>query len=280
MHHLKRLFEFYLNSSIHVALAVFCLSWVTLLDFSMAYNANVLFFIFFATITGYNFVKYFGVAKFHHRSLTKELKIIQVFSLFCFILLCYFALKLQTGSLYAIGLLGLVTFLYTMPFLPRKLLYDEAMNLRKIGGIKVYVIAFVWACVTVIIPIVDSGYDIEMDVILTAVQRFVYVLVAMLPFEIRDMSYDSIKLSTIPQQIGVKKTKLIGILLLIPFFFLEFFKDEISPNSIIILLVIMTLMAVVVAISKTKQSEYFSSFWVEGIPIVWLLINLLGTTYS
>ncbi len=280
MHYLKRVFEFYLNSSIHVALAVSCLSWVTLLDFNIPYNENLLFFIFFATITGYNFVKYFGVAKFHHRSLTQELKIIQVFSLLSFILMCYFALKLQTRSLYAIGILGLVTFLYTMPFLPRKMLYDEAMNLRKISGFKIYVIGFVWSCVTVVLPLVDSGYDIDTDVILTTIQRFIFVLVVILPFEIRDMRYDSVKLSTIPQQIGVKKTKLIGILLLIPFFFLEFFKNEISPNSIMVLLLIMSLMAVVVAVSKIKQSEYFSSFWVEGIPIIWLLVNLVIRTYS
>ena len=34
-------------------------------------------------------------------------------------------------------------------------------------------------------------------------QRFLFVVVAILPFEIRDIQYDSLKLSTIPQQIGV-----------------------------------------------------------------------------
>ena len=173
----------------------------------------------------------------------------------------------------------LITFLYAIPFLPKKVLLDEAMNLRKISGLKVYVIGFVWSCVTVIIPLIDSGFEINWDVILTGIQRFIYVLVVMLPFEIRDMRYDSVKLSTIPQQIGVKKTKVIGILLLIPFFFLEFFKDEVSPASITSLLIIMMLMSLVVVMSKTRQSEYFSSFWVEGIPIVWLLIIMVGTTY-
>ena len=279
MVHLRRFLEFYLNSSIHVALAVYCLSWVTLLIFNIPYNENVLYFNFFATITGYNFVKYFGVAKFHHRSLTKELKIIQIFSFLCFVFMCYYAFQLEKHTLYAIGIMGLVTFLYAIPFLPKKILFDEAMNLRKIGGLKVYVIGFVWSCVTVIIPLIDSEFEINWDVILTAIQRFIYVLVVMLPFEIRDMRYDSVKLSTIPQQIGVRKTKIIGILLLIPFFFLEFFKDEITSVSIIALMIIMTLMALVVVMSKTKQSEYFSSFWVEGIPIIWLLIILVGTTY-
>lgn len=276
---LKRIFGFYLNSSIHVALAVFCLSWVTLIEFDVPYEQDVLYFIFFATITGYNFVKYFGVAKFHHRSLTNELKIVQIFSLVCFVLMCYFLFELERKTLYAIGVMGLITFLYAIPFLPKKILFDESMNLRRISGLKVYVIALVWACVTVVIPLIDAGFDINWDVILTAIQRSIYVLVVMLPFEIRDMRYDSVKLSTIPQQIGVKKTKLIGLLLLIPFFFLEFLKDELSPISVTALLVVLLLMAIAVVLSRTKQSEYFSSFWVEGIPIIWLLIIKIGTIY-
>jgi len=276
---LKRIFDFYLNSSIHVALAVYSLTWITLLSFNISYRENVLYFVFYATITGYNFVKYFGVAKFHRRRLTKELKVIQIFSFLCFILMCYYLFQLHLKTLYTIVIMGIITFLYAIPFLPKKVLFDEAMNLRKISGLKIYVIGFVWSVVTVIMPLIDSGLDIRWDVILTAIQRFIYVLVVMLPFEIRDMRYDSVKLSTIPQQIGVKKTKIIGILLLMPFFFLEFFKDEMSSTSIVILLIIMTLMAVVIVMSKIKQSEYFSSFWVESIPIIWLLIILTTNAY-
>ena len=45
------------------------MGWITLLKFEQIFDEWILFFIFFATITGYNFVKYFGIAKFHHRKL-------------------------------------------------------------------------------------------------------------------------------------------------------------------------------------------------------------------
>ncbi|MBT8310033.1 MAG: hypothetical protein HKN96_06140 [Flavobacteriaceae bacterium] len=276
---LRHIFNFYINSSIHVALAVFCLSCLTLIEFNIKYNENILLFIFFATITGYNFVKYFGIAKFHHRRLTQKLKIIQVFSLICFVFLCYYAIKLNTNTIYFIAILGAVTFLYTIPFLPKKILLDEAMNLRKISGLKIYVIAFVWSCVTVVLPLIDSGIAFDWNVIITGIQRFIYVLVVMLPFEIRDMGYDSIKLSTIPQQIGIRNSKIIGVLLLMPFFFLEFFKDDISPISITALLIVTVFMAIAVLLAKINQPEYYASFWVEGIPIVWLLISWIGITY-
>jgi len=56
MRFMKLLFDFYINSSIHVALAVLSLSWITLLEFDIPYDKEVLFFIFFASITGQNFI--------------------------------------------------------------------------------------------------------------------------------------------------------------------------------------------------------------------------------
>src|SRR5690554_4598680 len=91
----KQIFDFYIDSSIHVALAVFALSWITLLRFHIPYDSAALYFIFFASISGYNFVKYFGIARFRHRSLTNWLKCIQLFSLVCFLFMCHYALQLE-----------------------------------------------------------------------------------------------------------------------------------------------------------------------------------------
>ncbi len=129
----------------HVSLVVFSMSWITLLEFDIAFDTPLLCFIFFASITGYNFVKYFGIAKFHHRSLASWLRVIQVFSFACFLLLCYFALKLPFQTLLYVAAFGIVTFLYAIPFLPKHLFIDEHKNLRSIGGLKVYVIALVWS---------------------------------------------------------------------------------------------------------------------------------------
>lgn len=268
---LKRLFDFYINSSIHVALAVCGLVWVTLLNFNVGANLDFIYFIFFATVTGYNFVKYFGLAKFHHRSLASWLKAIQIFSFLCFLGLCYFTFKLKTETLLYFTGLGVVTFLYAIPFLPKKI-FLEAGNLRAISGLKIYVIAFVWMCVTVIIPLLNEDYSLNNDVLIEAIQRYLYVIIAMLPFEIRDMRYDSLKLSTIPQRIGIARTKIIGILLTVLVFLLEFFKDEFWFNKMIILGIICMLLLASLLLSNINQKKYFSGFWVEGIPIIWAIL--------
>ena len=275
MHILKQILNFYINSSIHVALAVVAMTWVTLVQFEMEYNPTVLAFVFFATITGYNFVKYFGVAKFHHRSLTMWLKAIQIFSFFAFLGMGYFALQLNVNSLICLSVFSFITFLYAIPLLPMRYFRDEKKNLREVSGLKVYVIALVWMFTTVFLPLIDNGFYIDANVVVTAVQRFIFVIVLMLPFEIRDLVFDSVKLATIPQRIGIKNTKIIGVLLLLAFFFLEYFKDEIKSVDIISNGVMLFVTLVFVLFAHKKQSKYYSAFWVEGLPILWLAVLLM-----
>lgn len=257
-----------------MALAVYALTWITLLQFGMEYNEDVLYFVFYATITGYNFVKYFGVAKFHHRSLAGWLKTIQIFSLLAFVAMCYYALQLKTITLVYLSVFGIITFLYAVPLLPMRYFRDSQKNLRQISGLKIYVIALVWAFTTVFLPLIELGIEINTDVVITTIQRFILVMALMLPFEIRDLIYDSIKLGTIPQRIGIKKTKIIGVSLLMLFFILEYFKDEIDSFSIISTLIITFVSLLFFIFSNKNQSKYYSAFWVESIPIFWLIILL------
>jgi len=272
---LKQLLSFYVNSSIHVAFSVLSLTWITLLEFQIPNNINVLLFVFFATITGYNFVKYFGIAKFHHRSLTNWLKSIQIFSFFCFLLMAYYGLQLSLKTLYYIGAFGLVTFLYAIPFLPKRLFLDKQKNLRSIVGLKIYLIALVWSGVTVFLPLIEAEASINETVLICALQRFIFVVVLMLPFEIRDLQFDSLKLSTVPQQIGVKATKTIGGFLIFGIYILDYFKSHSLGNDRAVLLFVLVLLFLFLIFARVRQGKYYSAFWVEGIPIFWLLLSLV-----
>ncbi|MGY0391783.1 hypothetical protein ACW5R3_04355 [Bizionia sp. KMM 8389] len=272
---MKQVFDFYLDCSVHVALAVFSLSWMTLIEYDIPFDAPVLFFIFFASITGYNFVKFFGLAKFHHRRLSIWLKRIQVVSLVSFLLMGYFAYELQAKTLMLLAGFGLVTFLYAIPFLPKKMFVDQQQNLRNISGVKVYVIALVWAGVTVFIPLLNNNHLLEVTVIWAFIQRFILVLALMLPFEIRDMQFDSIKLGTIPQKIGVVNTKIMGVVLAVLFLALEFLLPCSGSIKLITQLLITLLLIASIVMATKEQGKYYSGFWVESIPVFWLLLVLL-----
>lgn len=277
---LKQLFKFYIHASIHVALSVFSLAWITLIEFNISYDGEVLYFIFFSSIIGYNFVKYFGIAKFHHRSLATWLKAIQVFSFFGFLMLCYFILKLNSVSLIYISGFVIVTFFYAIPFLPKRFFIDNQYNLRSISGLKVYLIALVWSGVTVFLPLINNDYPVDTDVVITVIQRFIFIVVLMLPFEIRDLQYDSLKLGTIPQKIGVLWTKIMGVIFLMIFWMLEFFKINLILNNLLVLGLIAVITMLFLIVSKKEQGVYFSSFFVEGLPMLWLIMLLLFDYFS
>lgn len=272
---LKSILNFYINSSIHVALSVYALTWITLLEYDLGYDKSSLYLVFFATISGYNFVKYFGLVKFHHRRLANWLKVIQIFSFLSFLAMCYYLLQINTKGLVLLCILACITFLYAIPLLPKKIFLDNQKNLRQISGLKIYIIALVWACSTVLLPVFSTGIEVSTDIVITTIQRFLYVMVLMLPFEIRDLNYDSLKLATIPQRIGIKKTKAIGALVLIVFFILQFLKDEMDTSYLISVLVTTFITLLFVIFSNKNQSKYYSAFWVESLPIVWLLLLLV-----
>lgn len=262
----RKLLDFYLNSSIHVSLSVIALCIITSLHFQLSLDLNFLLFIFLSSITGYNFVKFAGIAKLHHRSLTKNLKVIQVFSLICFLALVYFVFQVPFEVLLGGALLGLFTLLYAIPVFSRK------RNLRALAGMKVLVIALVWAGVTVILPLVNENMDLNTSSGIEFLQRFLFVLVLMLPFEIRDLKFDKKELRTIPQRMGVGGTKKLGYLLLIGWCIAEVFKETASFASVVSIGVSALVTAFVLSWSKEEKSAYFSSFWVEAIPLLWLLV--------
>jgi len=267
---LKNLFNFYLNASIHVALGVYSFVRITELYFKLPYNEALDYFIFYGTITGYNFVKYFGVAKFHHRSLTTKLKTIQIFSLICFLMLCYYGVQLPLKTLLLYGPFGLLTILYAVPFLS-----GFQKNLRNISYMKIVVVALVWAGVTVVIPVVDAEQAVENPIVwYLFLQRFLLVCVLILPFDIRDLQFDAISLQTIPQQIGVEKTKKLGYVLLMISGLLEFvISPETNFKNVFIVFFFVILFFVMRA--KISQAKYYSSFWVELIPFLWWISLLL-----
>lgn len=268
MKFLKGVFGFYINSSIHVAFAVLALFLITVFEYKLTETYAISAFIFLGALTGYNFVKYAKVAGLNHRSLTSTLKTIQIFSGVCFILLVIIAFQLSFITLLITGLFGIATFLYAVPFVKHR-------NLRKFSGIKIFVVAFVWAGITVLIPFVASNTVISADVMLSFFQRILIVVVLILPFEIRDIPYDSANLRTLPQQLGIRNTKLLGILILLFCLVIEFYKESSEAAYIISLIFFTAVLGGMLIISKADQKRYFASFWVEGLPLLWLVSYIL-----
>lgn len=269
---LKRLFNFYLDASIHVALAVFSFLKITAILFNVELSNHLSFFVFFATIVCYNFIKY-GVEAYKYILVSNRYhKSIQIFSLIALTFACYHYYFLSIDSWLIIFILLGLTCFYALPVLP------QSKNLRSLGGLKIFLVAIVWSGITVVLPYSEIGKILVWDNWIEVVQRLLLVLVLLIPFEIRDLAYDKPELRTIPQRIGVTKTKIFGSLLALLFFFLTFLKDDISNVELIANGILFLILGGLMAATKRDQTKYFASFWVEFIPVFWWIL-IWGLTF-
>ncbi|WP_348823588.1 hypothetical protein [Flavobacterium aestuarii] len=263
---LKQLLNFYLNSSIHVALSCFALVQITFHVFRIPHDEAMALFVFFGTIVGYNFVKYDALVRVNKRIVRKQLKIIAVLSFISFFLVGYYFFHLnRITQTVAVAILAM-TALYTLPFFPNR------RNARNWAGVKIYIVALCWVGATLVLPFINAEVPFSSDFFIKCIQRFILVFVLILVFEIIDLANDDPHLKTVPQMIGVKKTKLLGFLLLVPFWFLEIFISTFNYHDAVINLIMVIMLMLFIYFANTNRSKYYTSFWVEAVPIFWWLM--------
>lgn len=266
---LKPLLDFYINSSIHVALSVYALVRMTGFLFQITAIEVCASFAFFGTIVGYNFVKYDALARTQKLQMRTQLKAIAVLSLLSLVACGFYFLQLAQKTKVIAMVFLILTLLYTLPFFPNK------KNARNWAGIKIYIVALCWVGVTVFLPIINAEIPITNDVVLVAIQRFLLIFVLILIFEIIDLTQDDPHLKTVPQQIGVKQTKWLGSLLLIGFLSLEFLDTNFNSQTMILKGGVAFTVFLFLLFSNEKKNKYYSSFWTESIPILWWILLLL-----
>lgn len=269
------LFDFYLDASIHVALAVLSLIGLTALFFNIPLDTHLSLFVFFGTIASYNFIKYGVEAEKYILVAGSYHRYIQFFSFVAVGLAAYHANYLPLRLWIVLGVLAVLVGLYTLPIMP------GVRGLRNLGLLKLLLIGFVWGGTTVILPFLAVRGELPWDVHIEALQRLILVLVLMLPFEIRDLAYDKPSLRTIPQRFGVKATRSMGAVASLLFFLLTFLKDEVTTPELIGKTLLFLILLLLLWRTKKDQSRYFSSFWVEAVPVFWfLLVQALFRIYQ
>jgi hypothetical protein len=271
---IKRIFDFYLDASIHLALAIFSLVHVTALTLNINVPQELYIFIFFGSIGCYNFVKYGVEAEKYILVANRYHKNIQFFSFGCLLIAFYQMFLLSERVLISLFVLIAITGLYALPVLPKH------KNFRSLSGLKILIVATVWAGTTVILPAISQLEVITWNVKVEVFQRFMLVLVLLVPFEIRDLKYDSVALKTLPQRVGVKGAKIIGYSWSIIFYAATFLKTNLDFISVGVNTILLLVLLGIILKTELNQKKYFSSFWVEAIPLFWWLIIIVGNKYS
>ena len=263
---IKKSFDFYINSSAHVAISAYCLTRITLFSIDIKSEESVAYFVFFATFFAYNFVKYYAVFLRKYQFLNIRLKLIFLLSLISFLFAFSFFLEFKIITQIVVLVLLITTLIYAVP------ITSKYKNIRNLSGIKIYFVSFCWLSSTLFLPIIDSGFADFQTILLLAIQRFIFLFVLLLVFEIKDLNHDNLSLNTIPQQLGIKKTKILGVLLLGIFIIMSFYGFQPIIKDMYINATIAFVTMLFLLFAHPKNSKYYTSFFAESIPIVWFLL--------
>ncbi|WP_158278692.1 hypothetical protein [Rhodohalobacter mucosus] len=252
-------------------MAVTAFTVITMLEFNLPISAALLFFIFFCTVVAYNGIKYLYILKNLTRPFSTGMVSIGAISLFSLLGAAVSARFINPVALAASVIPGFLSVSYALP------LHRRLKGLRQVYGLKIFVIGLVWAFVTVLLPFAQTHGSAfpDPEILAAFLQRLLFVIALTIPFDIRDRASDPESLGTIPMIFGNRNAILLGssllfVSLLIELLFRENPLPEVMLHTLIILLTGGLLWK-----SIHRHTDNLASFWVEGIPILWVLLFLL-----
>jgi len=159
-------------------------------------------------------------------------------------------------------------------------------NLRQVPIFKLVLVAISWIIIICFLPLksVYADFEYSYDPLASPMtnsaqwlyaidiaQLFLLIIALCIPFEIRDLQYDAPQLKTLPQLIGIQRTKLLGVALCVVYLVMEIVQFGFATNIMAIsTYVIVPLIALCIWFSDVFKSDYYASFFVEAIPILWL----------
>jgi len=270
---LKRILDFYIFSNLHVALAGFCITKITLIKYNVS-NSWVPFFVLFCILASYNFIRFYELKTkrlswFKNWFLKNRFGILflSIVSIIMVFFITFFT-KFNLKSFIILFPFALMTVFYVIPFFKFK---NIEFSFRYFPAIKIFSIAVSWAGISVLFPLEEAEIKFNATVYIEFIQRILILIAITIPFDIRDIDSDFKSLKTLPQMLGVKNAKILGILLLLLFVILGFFNNSFFKTDILIAIIT----GAFLWFSTENRTRYYTGFWVESIPIVWLFLITL-----
>lgn len=283
--YVRQTLDFLLFSNIFIALCAVAQGLVTYQLLHTKPENHVLGLLFCSTLALYNFSILLSKPAnpeksafrrvrwiFSHYRLMITLTIIAVLSL---LPLSFF---LNTASKILLLSLALISVAYCLPIFS---IHDKRFGLRNIPGVKLFLIAMVWALSCVLLPVLELESSVEAfvtvnDTILLIAKRFLFIAAITVPFDIRDLFQDKTnELKTIPVILGEKQSLLICQGLLVAYLILLFLFTKGFDSNFWGLTLTILLSGWLIFRSKWERNEYYYFFYLDGTMIVQFIMLLI-----
>ena len=166
-------------------------------------------------------------------------------------------------SLVLIAAAGLISLFYIVPI--------KGRNLRELAYVKIHLIAITWTVVLIAFPIVSEEQPIG-NLVWVIFAHYLYILAVTIPFDIRDLKYDSKLQKTLPQLMGVAGSKGLAVICLAAFAGIMLWQMNSLGSNIIFYLAI-AVQFLFIILMKESRGDLYCAGGIDGA------ISLLGISY-
>ena len=211
----KAILNVLIYSNTWISLGAVCFSLLFARFCQVIIPDNFLLFIFFSTLFTYNFQR---IVKLNYTShavsgprfnwLKKNQNIVILLTIIALIASIFFGFNYFLQNWILLAIIGFISLFYVwkLPF--------SVYNLRNLHYLKFYLIALTWVLTTIVLPnYLFNDNRLSLTIILFMLGAFLFMLAITIPFDIRDVIIDEKEKRTIPQLLGVKKSKYLAIIL-------------------------------------------------------------------
>lgn len=279
---LKKFIDFYLYSSIHIALGAalsVVLCYAVLVHIP---TSDYPIFVFTSTIFIYCSHRILGIkntAKFLHEgryAIVAHYKLhIIIYAIAAGLASIYFFIYLPRIIKIWIILPALVSVFYILP------IFSNRKRLRDFGYIKIFLIAIIWSLIIGVIPYVEVKGSLDHLGVIYALEKAFFIFAITIPFDVRDITVDnSNKVKTIPSTLGIHKAYKLSYLMMALVIFcviILYYQGVYSEKVGLALGIGYQISGFAIKLSKNKISDYYFSGLLDGTIA---LIAILGITMS
>lgn len=238
-------------------------------------------FVFAATLCLYALHRIVGMEKvkpfaekYRYAIITKYQHHILLYAIVGLLVAAYLFFSLCFQNQLLIVLPAFLSLGYVVPF------FGKNRRLRDFDYIKIFLIAIVWAFITVILPIVErKGWAVSASDLLMCIERGLFIFAITIPFDIRDLKVDQhIQVKTIPSIIGIPQSKLLaGLLLVIAFLISCILYTLTVYNGAVLAALSLSYLSTYCLINYSDKTaeDYFFTGVMDGTMLIQFLFVLL-----
>ncbi len=191
-------------------------------------------------------------------------------------IICFFLLPFSAQI--CMIAMGIITLGYSIPLFKRN---GKKFKFRDLGMSKIFLIAIIWSISSVLLPVLYYSIQLSWPVCFIILERFLFVFIITLPFDIRDMEFDqSQELKTIPILIGIPNTKKLALALMIILSCLSTFRivyHSTNFTELIALYLAYFISIILIYKKKSLQEEYYYLGLLDGTMILMPILLILAS---